>query len=224
MVPLVPVISAFIGVPDTANLPTLVKVDFVVIASTLIFLAGCALLYRKAGVSGSRVGIKGLTPRLHPLQAFLVFDHLCLIVAPAAAAALVFSFRAGEVGSGIWMFLSIALIGAILAGDAYPMHLMTWARRMLHVLAPVFGISMFLLSEALGAGPVFLEESVAALAAAIVVRGTGALIRKTLESGRPLRLAVIGASELACHLDLELRQSGVYKYKLVGFIGTANAS
>ncbi len=210
------------GIPVVTGLPSLVTVDLVVISSSLLTLIVIALVLAQMRISGGRVDSRGITPRLHPLQTFMIFEHLSLVIAPAITAALVLSLRAGEIGSGIWMFIAVVLPGALLAGDAYPLRLMTWARRSLHILVPAVGVSLFLLAALLGASPLFFESSIAALLAAFMVRSFGALIVKVLEARRPIRMAVIGFFELARRLDGELHECDAYRYKVVGSLSSTD--
>ena len=154
-----------------------------------------------------------------PVYAQRLIDLLAWRLVPAATGALITYGHLRDVGSAVLVFIAL-LLGIYLSSHTrFPLHLMRAGRIAVGFAGAVLGSLL-----ALGVGT--LEGSTLSASELVVpVLGTwatmtiGAAIANRLKTDRPIRVAVIGTSEIARGLGAELELARVRGFEPLGWIG-----
>ncbi len=143
--------------------------------------------------------------------------------APAVIAGLIVIGHGSAPIDGLLMFVSIVTVSLLLPKDDQ-LHPMTWGRHAQNIATPTLGVALFFVMGKLNAHQIGLEPMLIAMFGAIVVRIGGMQLVRQIERRRPLRIAVVGESDLIHGLKLLLQENGVSEYQVIGNISTNGAS
>jgi hypothetical protein len=154
--------------------------------------------------------------RLRALEAQRLIDLLALRVAPSVAAGLIAYSHMGHVGEGLIVFAAMLATTQLVDSARFPLGLMTAARIVVALAAPVLGGAIAWLIMSAAGDPYPVSQYEAVVLGAWLVIALGAWIKMRLSDGMRARVAVIGPRDFAADLAAEIAASGVRAYEVVG--------
>lgn len=204
------VVADLAGWPSATEAPT--RTDLLVIVSSLCILCLVAALLASPRSPRAR-------SRLGNYRTQEIFRLVARRLAPpAVAGALALSHTPAPTEA---LAVSGAMLVATFAmgGARYPLHLAGVARVVFDLVMPAVGMGIALTVAALGQVDLGLASTVVPLLGAWLVTFAGGGLEEAFNSGRPIRMAVVGDPRLASAFALEMESSGVRDHKVVGWIG-----
>jgi lipopolysaccharide/colanic/teichoic acid biosynthesis glycosyltransferase len=134
------------------------------------------------------------------------------------AAGAIASSQLARPADGLLVFAAFVAASMSLERERFPFHLMPLASVVVRAATPLLGAGLALATFAL-AGSQHPPASMALpVLGAFVVMPLAAWVTWRFQSGRRVRIAVIGSEEIACGLDEELRAMGIRTYEVIGWI------
>jgi len=184
-------------------------------------LTGGELLLRRASQRAERfVPASGRgQPTLTARRAQHLFERLSFVLAPAVVAGGITAVRHEHQAIGLFVFGCVIFATTVLWPGRSPVHLMPVARVSLRLTLPFIGLGLALLPGLVEPWELTPESAVPAFIAVALILPLAMWLESSFDSDRPMRLAVLGSSDLARKLSAEMRQLRVRGYVVVGFIG-----
>jgi lipopolysaccharide/colanic/teichoic acid biosynthesis glycosyltransferase len=151
-------------------------------------------------------------------QAQMLYEQVLFGVAPAVVASAIAASRHDDLGLGLYVLAVMSATRALLWPSRSPLHLMPVARSVLHFVAPALGIAVAISPGLFVDWPLTLDTMLSSLLGAWLITLLGILLDRRFDAKAPVRLAVIGGRDLAKKLALELDESNIRGFSVIGFI------
>ena len=156
---------------------------------------------------------------LGALRAQRLIDLVGLRLAPALTGGLIAYSHYRQLGPAVLVFASMLAAAQLIESPRFPLQLMSAARVVIALLAPVLGAAaalglMAMLGRAEGVG-----ELVPAVIGSWLVVALGGWVKARVEDSAKAKVAVIGSPQFAADLRDEMRFAGVRAYEVIGWLG-----
>jgi lipopolysaccharide/colanic/teichoic acid biosynthesis glycosyltransferase len=151
-------------------------------------------------------------------QAQHLYERVLFGFAPAVVAGAIAASRNDDLGLGLFVLGVMVATRVILWPARSPLHLMPVARTVLYFATPALGIAAAVAPGLFVDWPLTLDTMLSALLGAWLITLLGILLDRRFDADAPVRLAVIGGPDLATKLALELSETRISGFRVIGFI------
>ena len=206
---------------QTADISNVVFVGVPAVVLIVVALAALDVMLRRlhqrriAAAEGDLSDPVSLSAR----QAQALYESILFGAAPAIVAAAIAASRSDNLDLGVFVLAVMVVARVILWPGRSPLHLMPVARTILYFATPAVGVLVAMTPGLFVDWPLTFETMASALLGAWAITLLGILLDRRFDTRAPVRMAVIGGPDLAKKLSLELKETGVRGFRVIGFIG-----